>query len=137
MARRDMLPWWLTWMCWPFLIYLVVPVVPFFGVEVTYNWFGLSYTGSPLAPGALFLLAVMFLHGLAAFGLLWGKSWGLSAGFAAAVVGLAISLRETFADAAIEIHWVPLLQLAVIVRLSRLHESWRSGLLVERLPRYL
>jgi hypothetical protein len=77
-ARLPLGLWWLSALC---LLFLLLPVGLALQAllpegEFHVGAFGLRHSGSPFAPIALLLEGLLFLHGLAGYGLLWGRSWG-------------------------------------------------------------
>jgi hypothetical protein len=110
-------------------MYLLVPVLLLVSVVLgvrsfSCNAYGLSYDGAPLAPLALLIDAVLFLHGVAGYGLLWGKSWGPPVAIAVCNLGLAISLY-TFSERGFsDIGAAPFLLAFVLVALLRVRRRW-------------
>jgi hypothetical protein len=129
LARRALLPTWPRILAWLCLVYLLVPViilVCLWAPAFTCNAYGLSYSGPPFALLALLIGAVQFLHGVAAYGLLWGKSWGPGVGIAVCGLGLAISLctfvERGFSDLGI----APFILAFTLVTLTRLRGRWAT-----------
>lgn len=130
--RRLLLPTWIRFFSWLFLLLLAVPVVVLVGVFVMPDSFeagvfGLSYVGSPLAPPALAIEAFLFFMGVAAYGLIRGRSWGLHAGLMAGVVGLGVAVFTMVASGFTTIQFEPLLQVPFIIALWRRRKAWPEG----------
>lgn len=129
-ARREMLPGWIAFFSLPFLVFLTAPLM-ILGLGLfppgSYSCeaFGLSYTGSPLAPEALAISAVLFLHGVAAFGLVTGRAWGIAAGIAAGTVGLTIALGVG-ACVPVDPRMEPFLQVPFLIWLFRSRDRWAN-----------
>jgi hypothetical protein len=131
LARRELLPGWLQLLSWLSLVYLLVPaLLPLFAVlpgETTASAFGLSHRGSAFAPMALLISAVLFVHGVAAFGLLWGKSWGVTAAIGVCCLGLSISLYTSAGSSSSETHFAPVIQILVLIALVRVRRRWAEA----------
>jgi len=129
LARRALLPAWLRILGWLCLVYLLVPVLVLVGLcaeGFTCNAYGLSYSGPPFALLALLIDAVLFLHGVAAYGLLWGKSWGPPVAIAVCSVGLTISLCTLAERGFSEIGVAPFILAFVLVTLIRVRRRWAT-----------
>jgi hypothetical protein len=110
-------------------VYLLVPVVVLvclWAPSFTCNAYGLSYSGPPFALLALLIAAVQFLHGVAAYGLLWGKPWGPRVAITVCGLGLTISLC-TFVDRGFsDIGVVPFILAFILVTLIRVQRRWAT-----------
>jgi hypothetical protein len=131
--RRLLLPVWIRFFSWLFMLCWLVPAVvlafAFVAPEgVTVGVFGLSHTGHPLAPPALAIEAILLFMGITAYGLLWGRAWGLHVGLIAGVLGLVLSVSMMVASGFATIRLEPLLQVPFIVTLLRLRKAWPDGL---------
>lgn len=134
-ARRNLLPVWLRLLCWLCLVFLAVPLfVPLemAAGDVHYQFYGVSYVGSPVTPGGLALAFVVFLHGVAAYGLLWSKSWGPALGIAVCGVGLAVSIHTLVAGGFSRVGPEPVVLVLILVTLLRVRRRWAE---MERPPR--
>ncbi|MHC4409606.1 MAG: hypothetical protein ACYS0F_11440 [Planctomycetota bacterium] len=105
--RRALLPWWIKVLCWPLLIFLTFPIlVPLMALDATgpstVNVPGLQYTGNAWDPEMMLLDLHLFIHGVAAYGLLRGRSWGPSVGMCVCALGLTILLATLAANARME-----------------------------------
>jgi hypothetical protein len=127
-ARKALLSTWLRILSWLFLVFLLAPVLLLLGVlgaeNFTTNAYGLSYRGPPLATLGLLLDAVLFLHGVAAYGLLWGRQWGPTAAIGTCGLGLTISLWTFVEGGFSDIGAAPFILAFVLVALARLRRRW-------------
>ena len=74
--RKKLLPKWIRFFCWIFIIFwghLLFFIVGLFVGDMHYNLFGVSYYGPALRPLPIVMMLVLMIHGVAAYGLLWGK----------------------------------------------------------------
>ncbi len=93
--RKKLLPKWIRFFCWIFIILLGAPtilVVGLFVGDMHYNLFGVSYYGTALSPLPIVMMLVLMIHGAAAYGLLWGKRWAVDIGILCGVIGTMFSI---------------------------------------------
>jgi hypothetical protein len=131
--RRLLLPGWIRFFSWLFMLCWLVPVVALVFALVSpesfkTSLFGLSYAGHPLALPALAIEGFLLFMGVTAYGLLWGRAWGLHAGLIVGVVGLVLSVSMMVAGGFTTIRLEPLLQVPFIVALMRRRKAWAEGL---------
>jgi hypothetical protein len=131
LARRALLPWWLRLLSWLCLLFLaIVPLfvlVTLFADQVTVNVPGRSYTGSPISPPALFMDAFLLMHGVAAYGLLWGKRWGPAVAVTLCGTGLALYLYAFVESGFSGQGAAPIVWAIVLVSLVRLEKRWTEA----------
>jgi len=110
------------------LVFLGVPLFVLLTVvfheDITCNLLGMSYTGSPYAPQALLMDSVLLMHGVAAYGLLWGKRWGPSVAIATCGIDLATSLYPLVESGFSVVGPEPIVPGLVIVPLIGLRKRW-------------
>ena len=95
--RKQLLPRWIRFFGWIFLVFLASPIVLIVGIfvgEMEYGLYGISYYGPALHPLPIAIVMVMTFHGVAAYGLLWGKRWGVDVGIACGLIGAAWSVAS-------------------------------------------
>ncbi len=93
--RKKLLPKWIRFFCWIFIIFLGAPIILAVGLfvgDMHYNLFGVSYYGPALSPLPIAMMLVLMIHGVAAYGLLWGKRWAVDIGILCGVIGAMFSL---------------------------------------------
>jgi hypothetical protein len=138
--RKLLLPKWVRFFCWIFLVAgVLTPVLPIVGLfsamQAKFSLFGWEHYGSPLDLYSLLVTAYFVSSGIAAFGLLWGKRWGWAAGMTVGILGLTLALGYMVAHPP----WVatqdgygfrfrlePFFQIPFIVVLWRRRSSWLS-----------
>lgn len=90
--RKQLLPRWVRFFSWIFLLFLASPIVLIVGIfvrDMHYNFYGIPYHGPILHPLPIAIVILMTLHGIAAYGLLWGRRWGVDVGIACGVIDAA------------------------------------------------
>jgi len=93
--RRKLLPKWIRLFCWIFIIFLGAPIILVVGLfvgDMHYSLFGVSYYGPALCPLPIVMMLVLMIHGVAAYGLLWGRRWAVDIGILCGVIGAMFSL---------------------------------------------
>src|SRR3989454_3785060 len=98
-SRRALLPGWMKFFSWLFLLVSAgVPVAVLTSIvtnaPISFTLFGLRYVGMFNAQAALLAIAIGGC-GSTAYGLLWGRSWGLFAGALTGWGGLACQSRRS------------------------------------------
>jgi hypothetical protein len=138
--RKDLLPKWVRFFCWIFLVAgVLTPVLPMVGLfssmQARFSLFGWEHFGSPLDLYSLLITAYLVLSGMAAFGLLWGKRWGWAAGMTVGILGLTLALGymvvhsplvESKGGYGFRFRLEPFFQIPFIVVLWRRRSSWLS-----------
>jgi len=97
MKRKEILPEWIRFFAWLFLLgFLALPIflLGLLGTgEVSLGIFGLSYDGnSSLHPIAIWVTIIATLAGFVSYGILWGKNWAITLGVIYGWLGLATSV---------------------------------------------
>ena len=76
----------------------------------------------------LVIAAVIFVNGLCAYGLLFGKDWGLNACIVFGYIGLALTVGtmvfEMIFSGSMMIRLEPIIQIPYLVKLHRLKAHW-------------
>ncbi|KAA0889128.1 hypothetical protein [Oryzomonas rubra] len=93
--RKKLLPKWIRFFCWIFIIFLGAPIILFVGLFVgnmRYNLYGVAYYGPVLSPLPIAMTIVLMVHGITAYGLLWGRRWALDMGILCGVIGTMFAL---------------------------------------------
>ncbi len=134
-TRRSLIPLWIKIFGWLFIV--MGTLVPFiyigsliFGYTSSYTIFGLEYEGNATAFMPLIISIVMFINGLCAFGLLFGKDWGLSACIVFGYVGVALCLGtmlfEVFfhSNGNLVIRLELIFQIPYLIKLHKLKAHW-------------
>jgi hypothetical protein len=129
--RRALLPRWIRFFSWLFLILPVGIPITFAiatlrGAPFTFGLFGLTYTGSILGPQPLAMMGLIMASSAAAYGLLWGRDWGVTAGLAIGVVGLIAALGSIFAYSGSRFPFELLFQIPFILKLWDIRGDWAS-----------
>lgn len=132
-ARKALIPLWIKLFGWLFIV--MGAGVPFlyvgsllFGFTASYGMFGLEYTGNAMAWMPLLIAILIFINGLCAYGLLFGKDWGLTACISFGFIGLALTLGTMLFDAYVHARWMirlePILQIPYLIKIQRLKSLW-------------
>jgi hypothetical protein len=141
--RKALLPKWIRFFCWLFLIagticpaLLIVGI--FYSKPMSFGLFGWEHIGSPYDIYSLLVEAYFICSGIAAYGLLWGKQWGRLAGLAVGIVGLVVALSSFIVhplavatgdgEYSLNLRLEPLFQIPYIFSLWRIRKLWESGL---------
>lgn len=97
--RRDLLPRWIKFFVWVFLVVgIIVPVCLVFGafgMTVDLALYGLE-TIYPLSPLGLFITGLFALKGIVAFSLWTEKTWAIKSGIVDAILGITTCLFLMF-----------------------------------------
>jgi hypothetical protein len=131
--RKSLIPLWIKIFGWLFIV--MGALVPFFyigslifGFSSSYTMFGLEYKGNAWALMPLVIAAVIFVNGLCAYGLLFGKDWGLNACIVFGYIGLASTVGtmvfEMIFSGSMMIRLDPIIQIPYLVKLHRLKAHW-------------
>lgn len=106
-------------------------IVPFlylssaiFGFSATYGMFGFNYHGSALAIMPLFISTLIFINGLCAFGLLFGKAWGLNACLIYGYIGASLTIISMFSATGILIRLELLIFIPYLIKLHKIKGKW-------------
>lgn len=132
-TRKALIPLWIKLFGWLFIV--MGAGVPFlyvgsllFGFTASYGMFGLEYTGSAMAWMPLLIAILIFINGLCAYGLLFGKDWGLTACISFGFIGLALTLGTMLFDAYVHARWMirlePIVQIPYLIKIQRLKSLW-------------
>lgn len=86
MERKKLIPIWIKVFGWFFILMgcaaVILPAI-FMLIQLnepaTFMVFGLTFSGSPFHPLALFIEGIYIALGICAYGLLFGKTWGVKA----------------------------------------------------------
>lgn len=132
-ARRALLPGWIKFFSWLFLLVAGgVPVGVVTGIvtgrSITFSLFGIHYQGAVLDLEAVLLAVAILSCGTTAYGLLWGRSWGVFAGTLTGWCGLALSVTSIFVNRpGLHVPLEPLLLIPFLVKLSALRPRWNEA----------
>ena len=96
MKRKEILPAWIRFFSWFFLLMAITPVFYVAGLVwgFTYNItaFGLiAKETNSYSPLATYLVAILTLSAVVAYGILWGKSWAIRLGMVYGIIALVTS----------------------------------------------
>ena len=96
MKRKEILPAWIRFFSWFFLLMAITPVFYVAGLvwDFTYNItaFGLiAKETNSYSPLATYLVAILTLSAVVAYGILWGKSWAIRLGMVYGIIALVTS----------------------------------------------
>lgn len=97
--RKELLPAWIRFFSWIFLIFLISPLTFVFFLflgHIDISLFGYNYSGPAWHPAPIIAMAIMTFNGIAAYGLLWGRRWGVKAGLICGIVGGLTSISSVF-----------------------------------------
>ena len=128
--RKQLLPTWIRFFSWIFLVFLATPIafiVAIFMGDIHYDFYGISYYGPILHPLPIAIVIVMTLHGIAAYGLLWGRRWGvdvaISCGFIAAALSIVDMIRG-FGGGKIHFNFLIIAQWIFLMTLFDIRKEW-------------
>ena len=96
MKRKEILPAWIRFFSWFFLLMAITPVFYVAGLVwgFTYNItaFGLiAKETNSYSPLATYLVAILTFSAVVAYGILWGKSWAIRLGMVYGIIALVTS----------------------------------------------
>ena len=131
--RRALLPVWIKIFGWLFIV--MGGIVPFLylgslilGFSASYTMFGLEYEGAAQAFMPFLICCTIFINGLCAYGLLFGKDWGLTACIVFGYFGLALTVGsmvfEMFVSGGMMIRLEPLIKIPYLIKLNKLKGHW-------------
>ena len=109
-------------------IILIPFIAPFFSIPAKYEIFGLSSQGSPFAPMALLISAIILSHSISAYGLLFGKDWGLIACLITGHIAIAIcifSMLTSVTTGVINLRLELVLLIPYVLKLRKIKDEWR------------
>lgn len=90
-SRRKLLPWWMKFFCWLFMIFGVAAIVflflGLFGISENLYLYGFD-TNKPLSVTGLIIIIVGAFKGLAAFSLWFEKDYAIILGTIDAIIGI-------------------------------------------------
>lgn len=96
--RTELLPWWIRWGNWLFLITGGIAPVVFalglMGYDYSVSLYGLTTT-DPLSPVGVALLLVYLLNGVTAYGLLTERDWAVNFGIGNALLDILVCTYTT------------------------------------------
>lgn len=134
--RKKLVPLWIKVIGWFFIVMsIAVPVLPIVAPllhqPAKYEIFGLSYQGSPFAPMALLIFAIILTLGISAYGLLFGKHWGLNAciitGYGGVVICVGTMLYSLLSVGTLEIRLELLAQVPYLIKLNKIRHEWLNN----------
>jgi membrane-associated HD superfamily phosphohydrolase len=101
MKRKEILPAWIRFFSWFFLLMAVTPVIYVAGLVwgFTYNItaFGLiAKETNSYSPLATYLAAILTLSAVVAYGILWGKNWAIRLGMVYGIIALVTSFYSIY-----------------------------------------
>jgi hypothetical protein len=133
--RKKLIPLWIKIFGWIFIVMgvsiILIPfITPFFSIPVTYELFGLSSQGSPFAPMALLISAIILSHSISAYGLLFGRDWGLIACLITGHIAIAIcifSMLTSVTSGAVNLRLELILLIPYVLKLRKIKKQWRQA----------
>lgn len=104
--RRSLLPGWIKFFTWVFLIFGVmsgvVLILGLFGIELDLSLYGLETTQVYSLTG-LILVALFSLKGITAYGLWWEQDWAVTVALGDALIGIAICIFMMLTNPLVEV----------------------------------
>jgi len=128
--RKQLLPRWIRFFGWIFLFFLASPIAFIVGIfvgDMHYRLFGVSYYGPILHPLPIAIVILMTLHGIAAYGLLWGRRWGVDVGIACGLIGAVgsvLSMVIAFAQGGFRFEFSLIAQSIFLMALVDIRKEW-------------
>ena len=131
MTRKEILPKWIRFFSWIYLLMFLAPVVFLFGLigssEVNFTIFGLSYEGTTsLHPIAFIITLIATLSATVAYGILWGRDWAPLLGIIYGVIGLITCGISLYLHLGIESFYIPLEPILLIPFIIILYQKKRE-----------
>lgn len=134
--RRKLLPWWIKFFCWVFMIFGVVTPIAlmaaFTGTSFNISLYGLN-TSNPMSIIGILATALFGFKGIAAFGLWTEKDWAITLGKIDAVVGIAVCvvvmlLLPIFSKSGFNLNFrlELILLIPFLIRLQKIEIQWND-----------
>lgn len=132
MKRKEILPKWIRFFAWIFLIFALVPLLFLVGLFVEGNYsltvFGLNYEGTNTRhPAAFYIAGVLSMASAVSYGILWGKNWAITLGITYSYISLATIIYVVVASVSrgsIYIPLEPILMIPFLVILMKKKKEW-------------
>ena len=131
--RRKLLPWWIKFFVWVFMIMGVIApfglIFALFGMHFQIALYGIE-TYNPLSVAGLGLTFVYVLKAIAAFGLWTEKDWAITIAQADAILGLVLCAFSMLILPLLSDHHFTLFRLEIIIlipyliKLIRIKQEW-------------
>ena len=130
--RRKLLPGWIKFFIWVFMIFgVIAPVGLFlgiFGLNFELSVYGM-HTNNPLSTVGLFIIGTFLCHGIVAFSLWTEKDWAIDIAIALAIISIAFCLYTMFFSSAgfsmIRLELV--LLIPYLIKLSKIRPDWKKA----------
>lgn len=131
--RKEILPTWISFFAWIFLIFAITPLVFLLGLtgkmSVSMTVFGLEYSGyTSLHPIAIWGTIVLSMAATVSYGILWGKDWAVDLAIVYAILALAtncFAVVYRLTGNEIYIPLEPLFLIPFLVSLIRRRDRWK------------
>ncbi len=131
--RKEILPTWIRFSAWIFLIFAITPLVFLLGLtgkmNVSMTVFGLEYSGyTSLHPVAIWITIILSMAATVSYGILWGKDWAVDSAIVYTILALAtncfaVVFRLTGNEIYIPLE--PLFLIPFLVSLIRRRDRWK------------
>ena len=129
--RKEILPSWIRFFSWIFLIMFFVPIL-FIGALIlddpySLRMFGFSYSGDEVTFVSLLLAFIMTLSAVVAYGILWGKDWAIKVGIFYAICALLMcftSLYISITNEILNIQFEPIFLIPFLIVLIKRNKQW-------------
>jgi hypothetical protein len=131
MLRKQILPAWIRFFSWIFLIFWLAPLIFLIGIfgNINVQLHGFNYYGTSLHPFPCFAFSVMLLYAVTAYQILWGKDKAVVLGIISGVVGLLISISAVLYAISLGNFYIalePLIQIPFIYFLIKRKKEWEA-----------
>lgn len=134
--RRKLLPWWIRFFSWVFMIFgglgILTYSIALFGFNINLSIYGLV-SNEPLSLIGLMIISIILLKGWAGFALFFEKDNGPLIGKIAGLVGLFICIASMVflpfqqGNFTYNIRIEILFLLPFLIRLNRIHKKWPTA----------
>jgi len=128
--RRKLLPWWIRFFSWLFIIFGGLAVIGFFagfaGVRFDNSVYGLE-TNDPHSQTGLIIIALMILKGFAGFGLYFEKNWAILVAKIDAIVGILVCIAVmVFPKSGITIRLEIAFLIPYLLKIIKIEDYWNA-----------
>lgn len=132
MKRKELLPVWIRFFAWIFLLFAMTPLFFVVGLFIPgdYNLtvFGLNYSGrTTMHPAAFYISGILTLAATLAYAILWGKKWAITLGIVYSLISLATIayvVWEALSQSSVYIPLEPILLIPFLVILIKKKKQW-------------
>jgi len=130
--RRNLLPWWIKVFTWLYLLLgAMIPIILILGLakyKFNISLFGLE-TNDPLSALGLFLVFIILLKGISAFGLWFEKDWAIIVAQIDAILSIATCVCMMIypllvSDANLKFRLELILLIPYLLKINSIKLSW-------------